>query len=180
MNRGLADLLLNVAARIAPADRRPWIEALRGEAAALDNGPDRLRWATGGFLMASGWWARREAVFVVPLAVAMYAQVWITACGMMFAQSLGVGFFEAANGTQALTGVLLSAAFAAWRPRRAVLVFLATPWIGWEFLLSAFLDRAGRLPIPWTFYVECAIDFGWPAAIGAAVGALLGRRRRTA
>lgn len=180
MTRPLDDMLLDLAARIVPAHRRPWIEALRAEATILDNGPARLRWATGGVLVAFGWWARREAVFLVPLAVALYAQIWITGYGMELAQALGADFFAAANGSQNITAFLLSASFAAWRPRRAVLVFLATPWIKWEFMLSAFFDNVGRLPVPWTSYVAWAIDFGWAAAVGAAFGALLGRRGVTA
>lgn len=180
MTRRFADLLLNLAARIVPAWRRPWIEALRGEAATLEAGPALLRWATGGFLIAFGWWARREAIFLVSLVVALYAQMWIAGYGMEFAQALGADFFDAASGSRNITAFLLSAAFAAWRPRRAVLVFLLTPWTGWWFLLDAFFDRAGRLPIPWTFYVESAVSFGWAAAIGVAVGALLGRRRAKA
>lgn len=180
MTRRLDDILLDLAARIVPASRRPWIEALRAEAANIEHGPARLRWATGGFLVASGWWARREAIFLVPLAIAVYAQIWITGYGMEFAQALGAEFFTAANGAQNITAFLLSAAFAAWRPRRAALVFLATPWIHWEFILSALFDNAGRLPVPWTSYVAWAIDFGWAAAVGAAVGMLIGRRRATA
>lgn len=180
MTRRLADLLLDLAARLAPARRRPWIEALRAEAATMDPGPAHLRWASGGFLIAFGWWARREAIFLVTLLVALYAQIWITGYGMEFAQALGANFFDAANGAQNLTAFLLAAAFAAWRPRRAVLVFLLTPWIHWSFMLEAFFNRAGRLPVPWTSFVGWAVDFGWAAAIGAVVGALLGRRRATA
>ncbi|MDB5469995.1 MAG: hypothetical protein JWR84_1555 [Caulobacter sp.] len=176
----LADILLRLAVRIAPPARRQWVEALRAESEVIEDGSAALRWAAGGFVAALGWSARRELPYLVALPAALYGQIWIAGYGMELAMALGAPFMEAAKGAQVLTVFLLSVIFAAWRPRRAVLVGLLTPILGWLWLLDVFLTRAERLPVPWTFYLECMVDFGWPAAVGATVGAIIGRRLKMA
>jgi hypothetical protein len=181
MTRRLAELLLSLAARAAPPDRRPWIEALRAECQAIPQDEAALRWASGGLLAALGWALRREAAFVISFSIALCLHPWVAGYGFEAAQSLGLTFFAAAESSRIVFVALFAFGFAAWRPERAWLAGFGAPMLSWLWVLDGILLRSAGQPIPWGFYLGCIFSFGWPAALGAIAGALIGRRRlRTA
>ena len=170
MTRRLATLLLRLTARIAPTERRPWIQALRAEADVIEGRAEALGWAVGGLFAALGWLARREGRFVLVLLAVAYGQLWIAGGVIEIAEAMGVEFLDAAFWVQIAVAVLLSTALAIWRPRRGLAIFLMMPVFSWLFLLYGLLDNAGRPPIPWSFALWTLIFHGGPAAVGAAVG----------
>jgi hypothetical protein len=73
---------LAVAARLLPADRRPWAEALRAEADQIPAGGPRLAWLAGGFWLIAkeggmarkiGYWTGAAAI-----AAAVALVIWLS------------------------------------------------------------------------------------------------------
>ncbi len=77
--KGLSRRLIKAATVLAPADRKPWAEAMAAELDVLGDGEGALGWAWGAFCAALAWRLRAEALFMVLLISALPLTDWVSA-----------------------------------------------------------------------------------------------------
>jgi len=65
-----ADMVLNLARRVAPEGRAEWLNAMEAEYQALETG--RLRWALGCVAVALGWRVARDGLYAALLCAATW------------------------------------------------------------------------------------------------------------
>ncbi|MDQ0465152.1 hypothetical protein QO010_002936 [Caulobacter ginsengisoli] len=178
MTDRLADTLLRLAARIAPSERRPWIEAVRAEADLIGDRSEALRWAAGGLLAAMGWAARKDLVFLAALAFMGYCGLlWVQDIYLQAAVAKGAPFLDAAVASQIWCYLPISALFAAWRPDRAVVVGALMPLFAWIVFVRSLLMG---IPSQWSFDLWCLYESTKYVFVGTALGAVVGWALRRA
>ncbi len=73
-----ANVLLNIAGRITPSDRRDWLAAMKAEQQEVRSG--RLRWAVGCLTVALGWRVAKDGLY----ASFICASLWFLAATPFF------------------------------------------------------------------------------------------------
>lgn len=164
MTRGLADLLLRLAARVAPADSRLWIAALRGELDALSSNREIVAWAFGALLAA------------IRLAIPDWR--WLGESALLLATVTLLDWRSPNPAPTIALLALLSATLAwLWPSRAPAIGALAGLWLLAAHTVADIGIGAPpdyqRLPLAWTEHLEIAalILLTLPAA-------LIGRRLR--
>jgi hypothetical protein len=173
MTDRLADTLLSLATRIAPPERRPWLEAVRAEADQIAEPIAARRWAVGGLLAALGWTLRRDVVFLaLLLATGCYGVLWVQSIWIDMAKVHGAAFIDVAILSQRVCLFLPSLVFALWRPDRALLTFVVMGYFEWKTLLWEVSTDPQRYSPLWSYELS-----GWfgPVIVGTVLGALAGQ-----
>lgn len=172
MTDRLADLLLRLAAHLAPPERRAWIRASGAEAEALEDPVTARRWAAGSLVAAMGWAVRKDLLFLAVLVSVGHWLAHIYGNVMDWMQDAGLGFFDAAHWSRTGCAMSLAALFAAWRSDRALLAALLTPLMAWEIFVQDMMTNGRE---QWLFNLQGLYDWVWPAAVGAGLGYLVTR-----
>ena len=109
---GLDSWLVGLAARLLPADRGQWGEAMRAELQHVEG--DRLGWAAGCAVAAGRIRAERETPYAVAALLSLVGLVWLDWAGsdppayaVLFTAPLVLGYLAPARAR--LTGALIGA-----------------------------------------------------------------------
>lgn len=173
----IADLLLFLADRIAPSDRRDWLSAMTAEYEVMESGG--LRWAAGCLLVAIGWRLASDGLYLALISASLWAQCNVQLVGAISrleGQWLGVEALNLGAYPQPLNLAIMSLALGVYRPRLVSLTSILLVAGGQSYWLYAgyswMTEASGHSAQTLWQYLQSVKICDAPLAIG--LGALFG------